>query len=620
MTGLTLAIFTIEAGVHGWALQQYGVGGPSFRHIRSQLETLSALNGLLRELNESQGLVCSLLSGASPDRVQRVRQTHDDLDQGIHQRFSQVLESFPLVEDRVLLDAARESWETHALAVQQSLDVPGGIPPPEALETFVDGLESRRHARIVAQVESTQNALRLHIAALEQEVQTKVTRLGWGLRGLEAALFLVLLVSFVRISRSILEPVQLQGRLVTHEALRADTVSALSGTDEQPAALQRCTQSLVEGLDAAYAGVWTLGDGGQHLELAAHASQLPHLSERAPARCPPGEGCLGRVAQTQEPCHTNEMAGQCAGEPWTQQEGVVSCTSQPLVVGKQLLGVLVVLGKRPFPRDTVDTLKVIADSIAQGLKRRSAEQALAKHAGELARSNADLERFAYVASHDLQEPLRTVASYAQLLVRRYRGKLDQAADEYIGFMVDGATRMKSLIDDLLAYSRISSRPGERTLTDCGELVRRVLPGLKQALHASDVELVLEPLPVVEGDGGQLHQLFQNLLGNALKFRHPDRPLRIRVAAQRQPDHWVFSVEDNGIGIDPQYFERIFIIFQRLHSKAEYPGTGIGLALCKRIVEHHGGRIWVESTPGGGSTFRFSLPASSKPDATRLACS
>jgi light-regulated signal transduction histidine kinase (bacteriophytochrome) len=231
-----------------------------------------------------------------------------------------------------------------------------------------------------------------------------------------------------------------------------------------------------------------------------------------------------------------------------------------------------------------------------------------------------LEQFAYVASHDLQEPLRMIASYTKLLARRYQGRLDADADEFIQYAVDGAQRMQTLINDLLAYSRVGTRLKPFAPTDCQEALQRALDNLKVTIEESGAVIHRGELPTVMADGVQLIQLFQNLLGNAIKFRGERRPeihvsatLRSRatgvgVAAHPPAQEWLLVVRDNGIGIDKEHFERVFAIFQRLHSREQYPGTGIGLAVCKKIVELHGGRIWVESEMGRGSTFCFTLPS------------
>jgi len=264
--------------------------------------------------------------------------------------------------------------------------------------------------------------------------------------------------------------------------------------------------------------------------------------------------------------------------------------------------------------DIVGTQVIFWDVTA----RKLAEEQLEKTAAELARSNKELEQFAYVASHDLQEPLRMITSYTQLIARRYKDQLDADAREFMHFAVDGAQRMQKLIQALLEYSRVGTRGKPFAQVKCGEILQAALDNLKLAVEESGAAVTHDPLPEIMADPVQLTQLFQNLIGNALKFRGKDAP-RIHVGVARNaradaaslnvpPYEWIVCVRDNGIGIEPQYFERIFVIFQRLHTQDKYPGTGIGLAICKKIVERHGGRIWLESKPGEGTSFYFTLPA------------
>jgi signal transduction histidine kinase len=240
-------------------------------------------------------------------------------------------------------------------------------------------------------------------------------------------------------------------------------------------------------------------------------------------------------------------------------------------------------------------------------QRREAEEELAKSVKDLARSNQELEQFAYVASHDLQEPLRMVATYTQLLAEKYQGKLDAQADKYIHYAVDGALRMQTLIQDLLAFSRAGKEDIELSETDCNTVVQQALLNLAAIIHDSGAQLKCAPLPTLHANSSQLRQVFQNLVGNALKFRGPDPPM-VQILAEKQGPDWLFSVADNGIGIAPGRMEDIFVVFHRLHTREQYPGNGIGLAICKRIIERHGGKIWAESEEGSGTTFRFTVPS------------
>jgi PAS domain S-box-containing protein len=239
-------------------------------------------------------------------------------------------------------------------------------------------------------------------------------------------------------------------------------------------------------------------------------------------------------------------------------------------------------------------------------ERKQVEFELQTAFAELSRSNLDLEQFAYVASHDLQEPLRAVAGCVQVLRRRYQGQLDERADELIAHTVDGVSRMQLLIDDLLSYSRVGSKGAAFKTVNCNDVLALALGNLEAAIAESGAVVTQDDLPEVYGDAVQLGQLLQNLIANAIKFKGTETP-RVHVSADRGKNSWNFRVQDNGIGMNPDYFERIFVIFQRLHTRTDYPGTGLGLAICKKIVDRHGGRIWVESVEGQGSNFCFTMP-------------
>jgi PAS domain S-box-containing protein len=258
------------------------------------------------------------------------------------------------------------------------------------------------------------------------------------------------------------------------------------------------------------------------------------------------------------------------------------------------------------PLHKADGNILVIATIRDVTERHEWEQALARRSEELEQSNAELQQFAYVASHDLQEPLRMIVSFLGLLKKRYGGQLDAEADEFINFAVDGGTRMQALIQDLLTYSRVGGRDLAPELVDTGKLVDDVLTELRPTIEEKRARVTRGRLPKVKADPIQISRVFQNLIANGLKFHGEEAP-RISIEAELIGSAWMFSVKDNGIGIPPEQFDRIFRIFQRLHSQAEYPGTGIGLAICKRIIERHGGRIWVNSTPGEGTTFHFTVP-------------
>ena len=399
----------------------------------------------------------------------------------------------------------------------------------------------------------------------------------------------------------------LQERMVRYGELRADIGSSMSAERDIRGMLQSCCEAIVDKLHVSFARIWLVDDAGETLELRASAGKYTHI-DGGHARVPVGALKIGRIAASRQAHLTNDVLNDpWVGDPaWARREGMVAFAGYPLVVTDALVGVMATFATEPLAEDTLVALGSIGDAIAQGVQRRKAEISLEERARDLARSNADLEQFAYVASHDLQEPLRMVASYVQLIERRYKDKLDDNAREFIQFAVEGVTRMRRLIEDLLAYSRVGTRGRAPVSVDVAAIVSTAEKNLQQAITESGAEITRDELPQILADEGQLVQVFQNLIGNAIKFRREDPP-RLHLGARRQGGEWIFSVRDNGIGIEPEYFERIFVIFQRLNPREIYPGTGIGLAITKKIVERHGGRIWVESTPGVGSTVSFSLP-------------
>ncbi|MBM4298778.1 MAG: GAF domain-containing protein, partial [Deltaproteobacteria bacterium] len=303
--------------------------------------------------------------------------------------------------------------------------------------------------------------------------------------------------------------------------------------------------------------------------------------------------------------------------------GFRSCAFLPLKVRGEVRGIVHLASCEPghFTHEQEKRLMAIAHQMGVAIENRElfdkvratndslelTNQKLDQQTRALLRSNAELEQFAYVASHDLQEPLRMITGYTQLLAKRYGDKLGQDAGQFIGFMVDGAKRMRQLIEDILTYSRVDRRGKPLVACEVGPLLDQTLATLQLAIEESGAVVTHDELPKVHADPGQIVQLLQNLLGNAIKY-HGDAPPRVHISCQRRGADWLFAVKDNGIGIEAQYAERVFIIFQRLHTREEYEGTGIGLAVCKKIVDRHGGRIWLESTPGQGATFFFTLPA------------
>lgn len=406
-----------------------------------------------------------------------------------------------------------------------------------------------------------------------------------------------------------LQSEQLKQRKATEDKLRElrlEVSTALGQAGELRQMLDGCCEALVKHLGGALARLWILNPDTQMLELQASAGTHRHL-DGAHARVPVGRYKIGLIAQEGRPYLTNDLLNdpRLSDPAWAAANKFIAFAGYPLLVDGRCIGVAAMFAQKELSEATLSSVSLVADAIAQGIVRKQTELALQERARELARSNEELERFAYVASHDLQEPLRMVASYTQLLGRRYKGKLDTDADEFIAFAVDGVTRMQALINDLLTFSRVGTQGGALLPLDLGTAVAAALINLRGAIESSGAVVTTDVLPTVLANERQMVQLFQNLIGNAIKFHGPEAP-RIHVGAEQLADEWQITVRDNGIGIDPAFWNRLFVVFARLHNRSEYEGNGIGLAICKKIIERHGGRIWLQSLPGQGSTFFFTL--------------
>ena len=324
---------------------------------------------------------------------------------------------------------------------------------------------------------------------------------------------------------------------------------------------------------------------------------------------PYAQSVTGKAFTQGEPVIVNDYRNSDMAIPTLLDRGIGSMASLPVKVTGRIIGVINILSSLPdhFTADRVRFLTTIAGGVGALLENARLQEALELRAVELARSNADLEQFAYVASHDLQEPLRSVVGFTSLLSRRYSGQLDDDADRFIGRAVAAASRMQVLINDLLSYSGVGRNLDDLESVDIGALLDRELDSLHASIEESGGRVSCGPLPTITADSTLLGHVFRNLVGNAIKYRGEEPP-EVHVSAEDLGDEWKFVVRDNGIGIDPQFSERIFTIFQRLHPRGKYPGTGIGLSISKKAVERLGGRIWVESRLGQGSTFCFTLPA------------
>lgn len=399
-------------------------------------------------------------------------------------------------------------------------------------------------------------------------------------------------------------------RAVHHEATRV-----LAETATLPQALPRVLEVLGGALDCQMGAVWKLDPQADAFRCIETWREPGSNGEAFMEACrhtliPPDTGLPGRTKAGARPIWVGGLEQETEFPRFRgiAESGMHSAFSFPLWLGADLFGTMELFsrgGQRPEPR-MLEMLGSLGTQLGLFIKRAQAEEQLRQATANLQRSNTELQQFAYVASHDLFEPLRMITSYLQLLTHKYQARLPEEAQQFISFAVDGAKRMDGLIHDLLAYSRVDLRGRAFEPVLLEQVFEAAMANLKLAIEESHAAISHEPLPRVAADPIQMTQLFQNLLGNGIKF-HGQQPPRIEVGAHRRENDWLLYVKDNGIGIDPKQFERIFVIFQRLHTRQEYAGSGVGLAICKKIVERHGGRIWVESTPGRGSTFFFTLP-------------
>ncbi len=361
---------------------------------------------------------------------------------------------------------------------------------------------------------------------------------------------------------------------------------------------------------------WEIDDGGETMSCRqlwhAEGLQTPEFDRAcAGRRFRPGEGLPGRAWEGREVTWIDDVVvdPNFPRAPAALADGLHGGIALPIQSGGQIAGIIEFFSGFVRPPDFPlrEMLETISAQLGPYLQARRARDELEARAGALERSNRELEQFAYVASHDLAEPLRTIAGFAQLLSRRYEGQLDEQADEFIGFIIAGVDRLQSLIDDLLTYSRVSGAEEVREPVALGDVAQEVIEALAATIAERDAQVEISELPTVEANAREMRQLLQNVVANALKFVASDRRPEVAVTARRADRGWRVDVRDNGIGIDPTQAERIFGMFQRLHGRGEYEGTGIGLALARRIVERRRGELWVEPAEGGGSVFSFTLP-------------
>jgi len=406
--------------------------------------------------------------------------------------------------------------------------------------------------------------------------------------------------------------------------------------------LTSCTEALVRHLDAAITRIWTINEEEKVLELQASSGMYTHLNGED-ARIPIGSLKIGLIAAECKPHLTNTVIGNphVSDQEWAKREGMIAFAGYPLLMEDRAVGVVAIFARHPLGEIALQAMATIANGIALGIERQHVQEQLTSMLlreqtarleletivaqrttvlhqlnAELQRSNQELQSFAYVASHDLQEPLRKIQAFGNLLEEEYGQALGEGK-AYLDRMINAAARMRILINDLLAFSRVTSKALPFSPVDLTAIAYEVLDDLESQVQTTQGTIEIRSLPTIEADPLQMRQMFQNLMGNALKFHHSERPPVVKVYAEVQPDsaalqeltkqQCVIFVQDNGIGFDEKYLDRIFTVFQRLHGKSDYEGTGIGLAVVRKIVERHGGTITARSVIGEGTTFIVKLP-------------